>query len=144
MKLDRAGIEGIVPHSGSMVLLESVINWDATHIDCSAAAPGAEHPLARQGTVPAVAAVEYGAQAAAVHGFLVEQPAVPHPGMLAKLSDVQLHSSYIPTDRGPLSVNAQLLSRVALGCLYDFRVVCAGELVAHGRLMVAFAVPAKR
>jgi predicted hotdog family 3-hydroxylacyl-ACP dehydratase len=143
MKLDRAGIEGCIPHSGSMVLLDSVVQWDAAYIVCSAAAPGAGHPLARRGTVAALVAVEYGAQAAAVHGFLVE-PAVPRPGMLAKLSDVQLHAACIPSDRGPLSVKAQLLSRVALGCLYDFHVECAGEPVAQGRLMVSFAAPAAR
>lgn len=142
MTIDRAAIEHCVPHSGAMLLLDSVSDWDATHIVCSAAAPGPAHPLAREGAVPAVAAVEYGAQAAAVHGFLVERPAVPRPGMLAKLGYVQLHMACIPADRGELSVNAQLLSRVALGCLYDFEVACAGEPVAHGRLMVAFTAPA--
>jgi hypothetical protein len=36
-------------------------------------------------------------------------------------------------------VNAQLLSRVAQGCLYNFDVHCASTAVAQGRLMVAFA-----
>jgi predicted hotdog family 3-hydroxylacyl-ACP dehydratase len=144
MTLERAAIERCVPHAGAMLLLDSVAHWDASHIVCSAAAPGAQHPLAREGAVPALAAVEYGAQAAAVHGFLLERPAVPRPGMLAKLSGVQLHSACIPADRGALSVNAQLLSRVAQGCLYHFQVVCAGEPVAHGRLMVAFAAPASQ
>lgn len=139
--LDRAAIERCVPHAGSMVLLESVTRWDADHIVCRALAPGRDHPLARRGTVPAVAAVEYGAQAAAVHGFLVERPAAPRPGVLAKLSDVELHSACIPADGGDLRVRARLLSRVAQGCLYDFDVACAGSVVVQGRLMVAFSGP---
>ena len=144
MTLDRAAIACCVPHAGAMLLLDSVVQWDPTHIVCCAAAPGAEHPLARGGEVPALAAIEYGAQAAAVHGFLVEQPSAPRPGMLAKLTGVQLYAARIPADRGALSVTAQLLSRVAQGCLYDFQVVCAGQAVANGRLTVAFAGPASR
>ncbi len=137
--LQRTDIERCVPHAGVMVLLDSVAFWDTTHIVCTAAAPDDEHPLARDGVVSAIAAVEYGAQAAAVHGFLIEQPELHRPGLLAKLTDVRLHVPRIPSDLGELTVNAQLLSRVAQGCLYDFAVRTADEPVAHGRLMVAFA-----
>lgn len=142
MKLDRDGIARCVPHSGAMLLLDSVSEWDTDHIVCSAPAPGAAHPLAREGKLSAVAAIEYGAQAAAVHGYLVEQPVVPRSGMLAKLSDVHLSLARVPADRGALCVHARLLSRLALGCLYEFEIASAGERVAHGRLMVAFAKPA--
>ena len=115
MTLDHAGIERCVPHAGSMVLLNAVLHWDATHIVCSAAAPDAWHPLARDGAVRAVIAAEYAAQAVAVHGALLEREAAPRLAMLAKLSDVALHSACIPTDRGPLAVRAQLLGRTAAG-----------------------------
>jgi len=144
MTLDRAGIARCVPHAGSMLLLDTVVHWDATHIACSAAAPDAGHPLARAGVVPAVTAAEYAAQAAAAHGALLEHQAAPCPGVLAKLSDVELHAACIPADRGPLAVNATLLSRGAAGCLYDFDVACAAQPVARGRLMVAFALPVAR
>jgi len=75
MTLDHAGIERCVPHAGSMVLLDAVLHWDATHIVCSAAAPNAGHPLARDGAVRAVTAAEYAAQAVAVHGALLEHQA---------------------------------------------------------------------
>jgi predicted hotdog family 3-hydroxylacyl-ACP dehydratase len=136
--LDRAAIERCVPHTGAMVLLDSVTLWDGTRIVCSAPPPGADHPLAREGSVSAVAAVEYGAQAAAVHGFLIEAPSTHRPGLLAKLTDVQLHVSHIPSNLGPLRVNAQLLSRVAEGCLYEFDVQSVEGSIAQGRLMVAF------
>ena len=142
MNLPRVQLERCVPHAGAMLLLDSVTRWNAAEIVCSARAPHAEHPLVRAGEVSALVAIEYGAQAAAVHGFLVEQPAHPRPGMLAKLSSVRLHSSCIPRDLGDLTVSAQLLSRIARGCLYDFDVVCAAVPIASGRLMVAFEPPA--
>ena len=143
MTLDRAAIEACIPHSGSMVLLDAVVRWNAAVIVCSAAAPSAAHPLARRGAVAALVAVEYGAQAAAVHGFLVD-PAAPRSGLLVKLSDVHLNVPCIPADQGVLSVKAELLSRVAQGCMYDFDLACASLPVAHGRLLVAFTAPAKQ
>jgi predicted hotdog family 3-hydroxylacyl-ACP dehydratase len=142
--LDRAAIERCVPHAGAMLLLDSVARWDDQQIVCSAPAPGPDHPLTRQGSVSAVAAIEYGAQAAAVHGYLIERPSQHRAGLLAKLTDVQLHVAHIPADLGALRVMAQLLSRVAEGCLYEFDVQSAHGSIAQGRLMVAFAPPAPR
>jgi len=140
--LDRSAIERSVPHAGEMCLLDAVQQWDASGIVCIAAAPGPAHPLARGGVVPAVAAAEYAAQAAAIHGALLDGGTAP-TGMLAKLSNVQFHADCIPADGGPLAVHARLRGRGASGCLYDFEVDCAHHSIAGGRLMVAFAaVPA--
>jgi predicted hotdog family 3-hydroxylacyl-ACP dehydratase len=142
MTLDRAAIAQRLPHAGTMCLLDAVQQWDATDIQCVAAAPGAEHPLARAGVVPAVAAAEYAAQATAMHGALLGGGRAP-AGLLAKLSDVALHARCIPADGGPLAVHARLLGRSASGCLYDFAVDCAHHPIARGRLMVAFTAPAE-
>lgn len=139
MMPDREAIVRMVPHAGSMCLLDAVTAWDAGHIDCSAAEPGLAHPLAREGCVPAVAACEYAAQATAVHGALLDDSHEPRAGMLAKLMDVRLHSPCFPAGDGVLAVRAELLSRTAAGCLYAFEVAGAGAMVASGRLMVAFA-----
>ena len=136
--LDRAAIERRVPHAGTMCLLDAVTQWDAVHIACRAAAPSAAHPLARDGIVPAVVAIEYAAQATAVHGTLLDEQAAPRDGVLAKLSDVELHSARIPFDAGPLAVRAELISRGAAGCLYGFVVATERQPIASGRLMVAF------
>jgi predicted hotdog family 3-hydroxylacyl-ACP dehydratase len=141
MMLDRAGIESRVPHAGAMCLLDAVIQWDATHITCIAAAPSATHPLARNGTVPAIAAIEYAAQATAVHGALLDNQVVPRAGMLAKLSEVELHAVRIPINGGRLNVHAELLNHAAAGCVYAFEVAGMHQRIASGRLIVAFAPP---
>lgn len=138
MTLDRAQIERLVPHAGAMCLLDGVSAWDDRSIHCGSAAPGAQHPLARDGAVPSIAACEYAAQAAAVHGALLDGAGQARPGMLAKLTQVELQA---PSFRGagPINVHAELLSRVAQGCLYAFDVDSSGHPVASGRLMVSFA-----
>jgi predicted hotdog family 3-hydroxylacyl-ACP dehydratase len=137
----RAQIEQLVPHSGAMCLLDAVTHWDASHIACSSAAPGASHPLAREGAVPAIAACEYAAQAVAVHGALLDGVQGARDGMLAKLTDVELRTAFFPAGAAGVSVRAELLGRLATGCLYAFEVAGAGQPVASGRLIVAFTTP---
>ena len=139
MMLDRVGIQRIVPQTGTMCLLDTVTRWDDRQILCIALPPGAAHPLDRDGVVPAVAAVEYAAQATAIHGALLSNATAPNAGLLAKLTDVSLLGESIPTDAGLLNVEATLLSASAAGCLYTFEVTTALGPLAHGRLMVAFS-----
>jgi predicted hotdog family 3-hydroxylacyl-ACP dehydratase len=138
MSVDREAIERYVPQRGSMCLLDGVTAWDAQRIACRAAAPDAGHPLARDGLVPTVAAVEYAAQATAVHGALLEPDTGARTGLLATLAEVELHGDAIALDGGPLAVCAERISRSAAGCLYDFEVRDARRLLARGRLMIAF------
>ena len=136
MKLDRIGIERVVPQTGRMCLLESVDDWSASHIVCSAAFPDAAHPLAQRGSVAVVAAIEYAAQATAVHGALVDNAATFKSGMLAKLMNVELHGDCLPTGIGHLRIEAGLISASEAGGLYTFSVGSAAGPLAAGRLMV--------
>ena len=136
--LSRREIERRVPHAGAMCLLDSVQQWDTTAIVCHAMAPTPQHPLARATGVPAIAAAEYAAQAAAVHGSLLDADGAPRQGMLAKLSDVELCAATIDSDGGVLTIRAAMLSRVETGCMYSFDVSDTRACIARGRLMVAF------
>jgi predicted hotdog family 3-hydroxylacyl-ACP dehydratase len=142
MMPDRARIEQLVPHAGAMCLLDAVTQWDAAQITCSSHEPGASHPLVRDGVVPAIAAAEYAAQAAAVHGALLDGTGQPRAGMLAKLMDVDLPSACFPPGDGSVTVSATLLSRSGGGCLYAFEVGSRSRPIASGRLIVAFATSA--
>ena len=134
----RARIEQLVPQAGAMCLLDAVAQWDAVHIVCNSAEPGPAHPLVRDGSVPAIAAAEYAAQATALHGALLDDATEPRSGMLAKLIDVELHSPRFPPGGGAVTVRAELLSRLATGCMYSFEVSNTSQAVASGRLIVAF------
>ena len=135
--LTRAQIQSRIPHAGAMCLLESVQCWDATTIICRADAPTAAHPLARAEGVPAVAAVEYAAQAAAVHGSLLDDTDSSRNGLLAKLSDIELSVAGLDEAGGPLTIRAELLGRLASGCMYSFEVCDQRACIARGRLLVA-------
>lgn len=137
MMLDGAAIARLVPHAGAMCLLAGVREWAAGHIVCTADGMWGTHALARDGELPSIAACEYAAQAAAVHGALLEGTQVARAGMLAKLMDVQLHATAFSMGQA-ITVRAELMSRAANGCMYAFDVEGAGKPVASGRLIVAY------
>ena len=144
MTIDRSVIERLVPQTGAMCFLDSVMHWDAHSISCSAPAPDESHPFLRSDKVPATAAAEYAAQATALHGALLDATATPRAGMLAKLSDVELHRAWFPNNERRLSVQATLISRTLGGCLYTFDVNSAHQPIATGRLMVVFTPAGER
>ncbi len=121
-----------------MCLLDRVVQCDETRIVCRAAAPTADHPFARAQGVPAVAAVEYAAQAAALHGALLDGNHPPRDGMLAKLSEVELTVGWLDEGSSALTIRAELLVRGASGCMYSFMVHDEHGCRARGRLLVAF------
>ena len=64
-------IDALVPQQGAMCLLDEVVSFDDRSVVCrtsSHLAPG--NPLRCDGRLPAIAGIEYGAQAMAVHGAL--------------------------------------------------------------------------
>ena len=136
--LTRADIEARLPHAGSMCLLDRVVTWDEARIRCESSPPTPNHPLAVDGEVPVIAAVEYAAQATAVDGALLDGRCEPRAGLLASVSEVELGGRAFDADSGALVVDAHLLVRGAGGCLYDFSVRDGRATNVRGRLLVAF------
>ena len=92
--LDRDGIAALIPHSGPMCLLHSLVEWDAPHIVCLANNHrDPKHPLRSRSGLLATALIEYAAQAMALHGALIGRAAgLPvRPGYLASVRGTQLY-----------------------------------------------------
>lgn len=63
-----------LPHSGAMCLLQRVIAWDKQSICCSANSHlSTANPLRQNNALPGLCALEYAAQAVALHGVLKRQ-----------------------------------------------------------------------
>ena len=138
MNLNHADIERLLPHKGTMCFIDAVTDWNRETISCSAAAPSAAHPLVRNGRVSALVAVEYAAQATALHGALLDTATRPQAGKLATLRDVSLHGVWFPVNKNLLTIHAKLLSRTDGGCSYSFKVASDHQPIASGFLLVAF------
>jgi predicted hotdog family 3-hydroxylacyl-ACP dehydratase len=132
--LDRAGIAALIPHQGAMCLLAALISWDETRIACRGVpADAPDHPLQRSGRVSALAGVEYGLQAAALHGALAGAAPQP-PGFLAALDDVVFHAA---TLAGDIVVTAERLLADPRGLVYGFALAAeTGETLVSGRAVI--------
>lgn len=116
-------IKDLVPHAGSMVLLETVETADALSISClTGSHRAASNPLRRDGILPAVCAAEYGAQAAAVHGALNGRDG---GGFLAAIKNLHTQVRRLDDVAGPLRVSARQVLADAGAIIYSFTVTAA-------------------
>ena len=138
--LDRSNWEHLIPHAGSMCLLDAVAAWDDTTIHAvSDSHARDDNPLRSAAGLHAVHLIEYGAQATAVHGALrarEQNAGAPRPGMLVSVRDAQLAVDYVPASSGRLDVHAQCLYADDGGAQYAFQIDQAGERLASGRAAV--------
>jgi predicted hotdog family 3-hydroxylacyl-ACP dehydratase len=139
IKVDKAGIRALIPHSGTMCLLDGVIEWDDDSVTCiSETHRDSDNPLRREGCLSAVQAFEYGAQAAAVHGGLRARAAgeTAPPGYLAALRDAQLSVDRLDDIASPLIVRANRLFGETANTVYQCQISAGGELLASGRITI--------
>jgi predicted hotdog family 3-hydroxylacyl-ACP dehydratase len=142
--LDRAGIAGRVPHSGSMCLLERLDGWDAEVIRCSTTTHRlVDNPLRTAGGLLAPNAIEYAAQAMALHGgLLAVEGSTPSAGFLASARNVRLAVARLDDIEGALHVQARRLSGDERQILYEFAVDADdGRTLAEGRAVVVLNTP---
>lgn len=142
MLIDHAAIVALVPHGGTMCLLDRVQRWDAESIVCTASShrdPG--NPLACEGRIGAACAIEYAAQAMAVHGALARLVGErPRAGLLVALRDVVLAAGALGEVAGELWIESTQLGAGAMGVMYRFRVHGDGREYASGRATVVLDV----
>jgi predicted hotdog family 3-hydroxylacyl-ACP dehydratase len=139
LPINKAEIRTLIPHSGSMCLLDSVTEWDDRSIVCiSNTHRDPANPLRRDGRLSAVHAFEYGAQAAAVHGGLRARAAgaTAAPGYLAALRDARLCVTRLDDLTSPLQICANRLFGEAANTVYECRVSAGNLLVAEGRITI--------
>jgi len=137
--LGRGWLLRHLPHQGAMSLLEEVTRWDESTLRARATSHRSpRNPLRRAGELPATAAIEYGAQAAAAHGSLASQ-APSGAGMIASVRSVIFHVRRLDDIDGDLEIGAAQMGGAATGVLYRFEVSAAGRLLVEGRVTVAFS-----
>ncbi|MGH8124769.1 MAG: phosphotransferase [Rhodanobacteraceae bacterium] len=137
--LPKADWEHLIPHAGSMCLLDEVVAWNTTSLHArSASHRRGDNPLRADGMLHAVNLCEYAAQAMAVHGALREREAggSAGPGLLVALRDVALRVGRIDDLPGSLQVHVECLLAMAGSLQYAFRVEHRGDVLATGRAAV--------
>jgi predicted hotdog family 3-hydroxylacyl-ACP dehydratase len=136
--IERAAIARLIPHSGTMCLLDRVVDWNAISLTAQATSHrDRDNPLRTENRLGVLCGLEYAAQAMAVHGGLTAaKDAVPPQGFLASVRDVACHVDRLDTIERELQVYvAQLLSE-GNRVIYQFRIEGDHRALLSGRAAV--------
>lgn len=137
--IDKTELCQLIPHSGAMCLLDEVLAWDDTHIQCrSYSHQAVDNPLRNAEGLPTIALVEYGAQAMAVHGGLLASARGERidAGYLAALRDVSISDMLVDGIASPLLVEATMLLSQQGNMIYQFSVTGDAHTLVSGRATV--------
>lgn len=144
MSLTKARLRGLLPHAGSMCLLDAVRAWDATHVVCEALSHrDPANPLRRDGRLSAVCGVEYAAQAMAVHKALCDAGGAVRQGFLGAVRELVLEVERLDDRDAPLEIEAHCEMAGHGAAVYRFVVAAAGATLVRGRVSVVFPEDAR-
>jgi predicted hotdog family 3-hydroxylacyl-ACP dehydratase len=139
-QLDRADIAAHIPHAGAMCLLDAVSEWDIVRLQArSTRHRDANNPLRHQGRLGASCAVEFAAQAMALHGALLAVDGTqqrPRAGFLASMREVRLYCARLDTCAEDLLIEVLRLNGDDNTVLYHFKLHGAQQLLVEGRAAV--------
>ncbi len=161
--IDAERIRNLVPHAGNMCLLERVVACDAASIRCETRSHlDQSNPLRRNGHLASICAIEYAAQAMALHGALTapkdigaltapghsgtltaaasgNTPADVRHGYLASVRDLRCRTRCLDQYTGTLSVSATLVFDESARRIYSFVVAAGKTELVTGRAAVILA-----
>lgn len=129
-------IEQLVPHRGPALWLSRVLDHDPDGTACEACVPAA-HPLARDGALPGVAAMEWMAQATAAHSALRGRAGgVAEIGVVAGIAGFTVDAPGFAVGLRPVVRVVQVEGGDGPMAQFDGEVSVDGRAVARGRVTV--------
>jgi len=133
--LDRHRIEQLLPQKGAMCLLDSSVATTGDSIVCAADASRVDHPLREAEGVSVVHAVEYGAQAAALHRLMCGlESGAASGGLLLRIKKAQFFVPWLDRLPQPLRISARCLLASSEAATYCFEISAGETLAASGEL----------
>lgn len=133
----------LLPHEGSMCLLDHVEQWDGSTIRCRAISHrDRENPLRHDGQLGIVSGLEYAAQAMGVHvGLLTRDRSSESEGKgligyVGGVRDVTLGVERLDDLSGDLVIDATRLIEGADSFMYQFTIAAGGITALTGRASI--------
>ena len=137
--MTKAALCRLIPHHGTMCLLDTVERWDDTTLVCTTASHrDATNPLRRDNQLEAICGLEYAAQAMAVHVGLLEQRKGRRLGMgyLGAVKNLTLRATRLDDVKGDLTVQATRLVGEGGSFIYAFRLSADRQELLDGRASI--------
>lgn len=131
-----------------MLLIEGIISWSRDDIVCVTRTHlRPDNPLRHGNGLPAHTSIEYAAQAAGVHGGLLNRELFPDApaqmGYLAVISNAEWQVEFLDSLTDALVINARRTAVTPGGRAYRVRIEHKGELIMSGDLVIALEAAGK-
>ena len=140
LRIGKAALRQLIPHHGSMCLLDRVEQWDDTSLVCTTASHrDTANPLRRDNRLDAICGLEYAAQAMAVHVGLLEERKNARRltvGYLGAVKNLMLRAIRLDDVKGDLTVQASRLVGESGSFIYAFRVSVEEQALLDGRASI--------
>lgn len=138
MRVLADDLQKLIPHSGAMCLLDTVESWGPVAIVCTTMQHRSPtNPLRHERRLSSVHAIEFAAQATAVHGALLMPPGSdPSFGLLASVRNCRFHCATLDDVEGALLVEVQRLAASAALVMVEFAVSGDGRRLVEGRVSI--------
>lgn len=139
--LKKHEIEALIPHAGGMCLLEKVLAYSSDEIICQTRSHLlADNPLKKNGILSSMHLIEYGAQAIAIHGGLMQRDAIRVEPLKPKMAYIAMLKSITWGTFNPFTENLQVKAKVIVAddmakrytfCITDVQqvTVCSGTVM---------------
>ena len=117
--LQKNDFSTLVPHAGSMLLIDEVLNYSQeTIVTRCVSHQNPDHPLRLNGKLSALHLIEYGAQTMAVHCGLLSGQA--HSGFLAAVRAAHFYVEELEAVQNALIIHATAEAQLEKGAVYHF------------------------
>jgi predicted hotdog family 3-hydroxylacyl-ACP dehydratase len=137
-RLSKEELGRLLPHGGSMRLLDAVDAWDEKTIRCTAVTHrDRANPLRHHDILHAIAGLEYAAQAMGAHVALIN-PDRPDGqlGYLGGIRDLVLDVERLDDITPPLTVDATRMLDGKNSYMYHFVLTVEGRSIMAGRASI--------
>lgn len=139
MLIDRQAIAQLIPHTGTMCLLDAVQAWDEQSIHCvTGSHRRPDNPFLEPGLpLDAAILIEYGAQAAAVHAALLQQGmAGQGTAYLGAIKNLQLYQPQVDGAIELLTVRARCELNSQEGAIYQIDCGAEDQAIISARVVL--------
>lgn len=127
----------LLPHHGSMCLLEKIVAWDRQQIlGSSQSHRNPLNPLRKNDKLSAIHALEYGMQAIAIHGGLLHPGQTTTLSYLAALREVKLYVTRLDTIDPPLDIEAHCLLNQGDNSIYSLKVSSLNKIIVTAQVTI--------
>jgi predicted hotdog family 3-hydroxylacyl-ACP dehydratase len=139
LPIEKIHFQDLIPHEGSMVLIDQVDDWDLNKISCSSRSHLlSNNPLIVNNSLSAMHLIEYGAQAMAIHRGLLTGKSLQ--GFLAAVRDANFYIDNLDNVHGALNIQAIFELKINNNVVYSLNVSDEhGTLLLKARTSVVHA-----